>query len=163
MLSTIIFYISAGIAVLSAALMVTRRNARHALFFLFMVLLAAAGIFLQLHSRLLFAMQIVFFAGLTMAMFFFAMRSADTDAALRELRFSRQKWMVLLIAVAAGGEAGLIYWSIRKRPLIRLLALAGLPAGKPEPNVLLVLQTLFRTYSLSFEIALVLALVAAVG
>lgn len=163
MLNTVIFYILAGMAVLSASLMVTRRNTQHSAMFLTVTLFSASGIFLQLQSRLLFALELVLFAGVTMVLFFIAIQRVEGDGWLRELRFSRRKWMVLLIAIASGGEAGLMYWSIRKRPLARLLALTEFSAGKLQPTASVVLRSLFHTYLLSFEIAVVLLLIAAVG
>jgi len=54
MLDNILFYFFAGLAVLSAVLVVTRRNAVHSAVFLITALLATAGIFLQLHAEFLF-------------------------------------------------------------------------------------------------------------
>jgi NADH:ubiquinone oxidoreductase subunit 6 (subunit J) len=161
MLNLIVFYILAGIAVASAALLVTRRNARHSLLLLFIISLATAGIVLQLQSRILFATQLLLFAGGTMAMFFLGARSSDSDGMLRELRFSRQRWTVLLTAIAAGGEAGLIYWSMRKSPLIKALTMAGLPTRSPVPNAGAVLHGMFNTHLLAFEIVVLLLLVSA--
>jgi len=60
MLDSAIFYFFAGIAVISAVLMVTRRNAIHSAVFLITTLLATAGIFLQLRAEFLFIAQILF-------------------------------------------------------------------------------------------------------
>ncbi len=163
MLNTVVFYILAGMAVWSAALMVTRRNARHSAVLLVVTLLATAGIFLQLQSRILFAMQILLFAGGIMALFFFVIKRVDTDGTLREMQFARQKWVLLLIAIAAGGEAGLMYWSARKMPLAKLMAVAASSAGKLQLNARVVLRTLFSSYLLPLEIAVLLLFVSAVG
>jgi len=163
MLSLILFYVLAGMAVVSAVLLSTARNTRHCIILLLVVLAATAGIFLQLQSRILFAVQLVLLGGVTIASFFFTAQQVDADGTLRELRFGRQKWMVLAIAIAAGGEAGLVYWSIRKRPLARLLALGATQVERLEPTARVVLHTLFTMYLLSFEIAAVLVLVAVVA
>jgi NADH-quinone oxidoreductase subunit J len=162
MLNLVVFYILAGMAVLSAVLLLATRQTRHCAVLLFVALLAAAGIFLQLQSRILFAAQLLL-AGATMAMFFFTVGQVDVDGKLREMRFARQKWMVLAIAIAAGGEAGLVYWSIRKRPLARLLALGATQVERLEPTARVILHTLFNTYLLSFEIAMVLIVVTVVA
>ena len=163
MLNTVVFYILAGMAVLSAALMVTRRNARHSAVIFTVTLLATAGIFLQLQSRILFATQVLLFAGGIMALFFFVIQLVDSDGTLREMQFARQKWVLLLVAIAAGGEAGVMYWSARKMPLAKLLAMSAFSAGKLPPNTRAVLRTLFSSYLLPLEIAVLLLLVAAAG
>jgi NADH-quinone oxidoreductase subunit J len=162
MLHLVVFYILAGTAVLGAALLLTVRNTRHCVILLFVVLLATSGIFLQLHSKILFAAQLLLLAGVA-AMFLFTVGQVDADGTLREMRFARQKWMVLAIALAAGAEAGLVYWSVRKRPVARLLALGATQVERLEPTARVVLHTLFSTYLLSFEIAVVLALVSVMG
>jgi NADH-quinone oxidoreductase subunit J len=163
MLHLVVFYILAGMAVLGAALLLTVRNTRHCVILLFVVLLATSGIFLQLHSKILFAAQLLLLAGAVAAMFLFTVGQVDADGTLREMRFARQKWMVLAIALAAGAEAGLVYWSVRKRPVARLLALGATQVERLEPTARVVLHTLFSTYLLSFEIAVVLALVSVIG
>jgi NADH-quinone oxidoreductase subunit J len=50
MLDSVLFYLFAGLAVASAVLTVTRRNAVHSAIFLITSLLATAGIFLQLRA-----------------------------------------------------------------------------------------------------------------
>jgi len=71
MLDKVLFYFFAGIAVASAALMVTRRNAVHSAIFLIATLLATAGIFLQLRAEFLFIVQIILYVGGIMVLFIF--------------------------------------------------------------------------------------------
>jgi NADH:ubiquinone oxidoreductase subunit 6 (subunit J) len=55
----ITFYVLAGIAVLGAAMAVTRRKAFNSSLYFGLSLLASSGIFLQLYAPLLFAVQLV--------------------------------------------------------------------------------------------------------
>jgi len=71
MLDKVLFYFFAGIAVASAALMVTRRNVVHSAIFLITALLATAGIFLQLRVEFLFIVQIILYVGGIMVLFVF--------------------------------------------------------------------------------------------
>ena len=71
MLDKALFYIFGGVAVLSAALMVTRRNAVHSAVFLITSLLATAGIYLTLRAEFLFIVQIILYVGGIMVLFVF--------------------------------------------------------------------------------------------
>ena len=59
MLSEVTFFILAGVAILSAALMVSRRKTLYSSALFALTLLATSGIFLQLHAPLLLAAQFV--------------------------------------------------------------------------------------------------------
>lgn len=163
MLDSVIFYFFAGIAVISAALMITRRNAIHSAIFLITTLLATAGIFLQLHAEFLFIAQIVLYAGGIMVLFLFVIMHVWLDVPLPQFRSSTQKWIALLVALAVGLEAGIVLWLARKLPGQGLLIEKPAPAGNLPPNSEELARSLFGSYLLPFEIASVLLLVALVG
>ena len=121
MLDNVIFYFFAGIAVASAALMVTRRNAIHSAIFLITALLATAGIFLQLRAEFLFIAQIILYVGGIMVLFVFVIMLVNLDVALHQIQFAKQKWVALLVTVALDCQVGVMFWAIRKN------AGAGLP------------------------------------
>ncbi|PYT73924.1 MAG: NADH-ubiquinone/plastoquinone oxidoreductase subunit 6 [Acidobacteria bacterium] len=75
MLDQAIFYLFAGVAVVSAILTVTRRNAVHSAIFLITALLATAGIFLELRAEFLFIVQIILYVGGIMVLFVFVIMS----------------------------------------------------------------------------------------
>src|SRR5438477_9109218 len=79
MLDKVLFYFFAGIAVASAALMVTRRNVVHSAIFLITALLATAGIFLQLRAEFLFIVQIILYVGGIMVLFVFVIMLVNLD------------------------------------------------------------------------------------
>jgi NADH-quinone oxidoreductase subunit J len=163
MSNSVVFYSLAGIAVLSAALMITRRKAMHSAAFLTITLLATAGIFLQLQSRILFATQILFFAGVVVALFVAVMNRLDIDGAAGKTQFLRKIATLPLIFVVLGGESALMIWSVRKTPVARLLAFGATTAAKIAPDARAVIRSLFGSYQLAFAIAVVLLMVAAVG
>jgi len=89
MLDKVVFYIFGGIAVLSAAMVVTRKNAVHSAVFLITSLLATAGIFLQLRAEFLFIVQIILYVGGIMVLFVFVIMLVNLDVALQQIKFSR--------------------------------------------------------------------------
>lgn len=163
MVDSVIFYCFAGIAIVSATLMVTRRNVLHSAVFLITALLATAGIFLQLRAEFLFIAQIILYVGGIMVLFIFVIMLVRLDVALHQLQFTHRKWVALAVAVALGIEIGFAFFAVRSMPGHGLPVLNAAPADKLPPNTEAVAQSLFSTYLLPFEIASVLLLVAMVG
>lgn len=159
MLDKVLFYFFAGIAVASAALMVTRRNVVHSAIFLITALLATAGIFLQLRAEFLFIVQIILYVGGIMVLFVFVIMLVNLDVALHQVQFNRQWFVALIIsAVLAAQVAAAIAVSRRT-----LYTVPAAPVESLEPNTERVAFYLFHTYVLPFEIASILLLVAMVG
>jgi NADH-quinone oxidoreductase subunit J len=164
MLDSIIFYFFAGVAVLSAALMVTRRNAIHSAVFLITTLLATAGIFLQLRAEFLFIAQIILYVGGIMVLFIFVIMLVRLDVALHQIRFRLQRTVGLLVIAVLGLEVASILVLARHLPAQGLLIPSGLASPeKLAPNTEEFAKSLFSGYLLPFEIASVLLLVAIVG
>lgn len=162
MLDKVIFSFFAGVAILSAALMVTRRNAMHSAVFLITTLLATAGIFLQLRAEFLFVAQIILYVSGIMVLFLFVIMLVRLDVALNQIQFARQKWVALNVTVTLAIQVGILLWSARKLPGDGVL-FSTAPAEKLQPNTETLANSLFSAYLLPFEIASVLLLVAMVG
>ena len=164
MLDKVIFYFFAAIAVSSAALMVTRRNAVHSAIFLITTLLATAGIFLQLRAEFIFIVQIILYVGGIMVLFIFVIMLVNLDVALHQLKFARQKWVALVVVLALAAQVGVMFWTTGKMQGQVWPGLNAAPVGKlPPGNAEAVAQSLFGTYLLPFEVASVLLLVAMIG
>jgi NADH-quinone oxidoreductase subunit J len=78
----ITFYVLAGIAVVSAAMVVTRRKAFYASLYSGLCLLASSGIFLQLYAPLLFVAQLVAIACGALGIILFAVEISTLNVAL---------------------------------------------------------------------------------
>ena len=163
MLDKALFYFFAGIAVASAALMVTRRNAVHSAIFLIATLLATAGIFLQLRAEFLFIVQIILYVGGIMVLFIFVIMLVNLDVALHQIKFARQKWVALIVTLALTTQVGVMFWTTGKMPGQGFPRLTALPANQLPPNAEEVARSLFSSYLLPFEIASILLLVAMIG
>ena len=163
MLDSVVFYFFAGIAVVSAALMVTRSNAIHSAVFLITTLLATAGIFLQLRAEFLFIAQIILYVGGIMVLFIFVIMLVRLDFPLPRIGSRLGKLAAVFVAMAVFSEAGFIVWLARKLPGQGVLIPLPAPADKLPPNTEEFARGLFGAYLLPFEIASVLLLVAMVG
>jgi NADH-quinone oxidoreductase subunit J len=163
MLDSISFYFFGGIAVVSAILVVTRRNAVHSAIFLVTALLATAGIFLQLHAEFLFIVQIILYVGGIMVLFIFVIMLVNLDVAARQIQYNRMWLPALCLTVALGAQVYMVIHYAHSGVVEALFKLPAAPAEALEPNALQVGVSLFTEYMLPFEIASVLLLVAMIG
>lgn len=163
MADTILFYFFAGLAVLSAILVVTRRNAVHSAVFLVTALLATAGLFLQLRAEFLFIVQVILYVGGIMVLFIFVIMLVNLDVAMRQAQFNRAWYVWALLAVAMGAQVYVVFHYARMQTGGTFFNQAVAPVDQLEPNTQLVGQALFSTYMLPFEIASILLLVAMIG
>jgi NADH-quinone oxidoreductase subunit J len=159
MLDQIVFHFFAALAVVSAILVVTRRNVVQSAIFLITALLATAGIFLQLHAEFLFIVQVILYAGGIMVLFVFVIMLINLDVSLHQIQFNRQWWLGLLLALVVGAELTIAIAIGRSHLAFGEPA----PASALEPSTQLVGKVLFSEYMLPFEIASILLLVAMIG
>ena len=159
MLDLVVFYFFAALAVVSAILVVTCRNAVQSAIFLVTTLLATAGIFLGLNAEFLFIVQIILYAGGIMVLFVFVIMLVNLDVALHQVQFNRQWLVALLLSLVLGAQAAVAIAVSRKT----LYGTPPAPAEALSPNTERVAWALFHTYMLPFELASILLLVAMVG
>lgn len=159
MLDQGVFYFFAALAIVSAILVVTRRNAVQSAIFLVTALLATAGIFLNLNAEFLFIVQVILYAGGIMVLFVFVIMLVNLDVALHQVQFNRQWFVALIISAVLAAQVAAAIAVSRQ-------SLYTMPAAAPqtlEPNTERVAFYLFHAYMLPFEIASILLLVAMVG
>src|SRR5271169_6402058 len=109
MLDRILFDLFAGLAILSAILVVTRRNVIHSAIFLITALLATAGIFLELHAEFLFIVQVILYVGGIMVLFVFVIMLVNLDVAIRQIQFNRMWLVALLLTVVLGAQVYMVF------------------------------------------------------
>ena len=140
MLDQIVFHFFAALAVVSAILVVTRRNVVQSAIFLITALLATAGIFLQLHAEFLFIVQVILYAGGIMVLFVFVIMLINMDVSLHQIQFNRQWWLGLLLALVVGAQLVLAVVVSESKVALGTPA----PASALEPSTQLVGRVLFQ-------------------
>jgi NADH-quinone oxidoreductase subunit J len=163
MFDTIAFYFFAGLAVVSAILVVTRKNAVHSAIFLITTLLATAGIFLGLHAEFLFIVQVILYVGGIMVLFVFVIMLVNLDVAIRQIQFNRMWVVALLLTLVLGAQVYMVIHYAHtglSEPIFRMQAA---PPEALEPNTEQIGATIFGQYMLPFEIASIMLLVAMIG
>lgn len=146
----VLFYISAGAAVISAIMVVTRGSAMHALVNLVVSFVALACVFWTLGAPFAAALQIVVYAGAILVLFLFAVMILNIGQEQETLRHEARGRLVWVVPVLLAAVLLIEF----------LLALAGgarAPAGAvigPAP----VGRNLYTTYAVGIEIASIMLL-----
>jgi len=151
------FYGLAGLAIVSALLVITLKNPVHSAISLIVTLLSLAGLYLMLYAPFVAGVQIILYVGGIMVLFLFVIMLVNVERAGHEERYSRQ-WPAGLLASAVLG-ALFIFVYVKGSSIFPQQA-ALLPESSNTQQIGL---ALYRSYMLPFEIASLLLLVAIVG
>lgn len=151
----LIFYIAAGIAVVSTVMAITRHNAIHALMYLILSLLSVSVIFYIMGAPLVAAFEVLVYAGAIMVLFIFVvmMLNVGMEKQIEKSLLRPSMWIFpgILAAILFG-------------VFIYVLGPFGSEHATPSPiNPKQVGITLFTKYTLAVEIAAMLLLVGIVG
>jgi len=160
----ITFFTLAAAALISAVMVITRRNPVHSVMWLIVTLFSVGGIFLTLRAEFLFAVQIILYVGGIMVLFLFVVMLVNIDVAVKQAEFSRQWPLALATVAVVSAELGYgFYTAVHKGLNLPVVAPAAAAATATPGNTELVAQGLYQTYALPVEIASILLLVAMVG
>lgn len=156
------FWILAVVAVVSAAMVVTRPNPMHSALWLLVTFFSLAGVYLLLNAEFVAAIQIIIYAGGVLVLYIFVMMLVDLskEAALRAV-FHKPKqvafavlFVILLLAVVIlAGQAGVRPFNVEDAALVEAATDSTRAFSKD----------LFLKYLYPFEIASFLLLVAMIG
>ncbi len=152
----VLFYIAAGIAVISTLLVITRMNAVHALLYMIVSLLAVALIFYLLGAPFIAALEVIIYAGSIMVLFVFVvmlLNLGPQDVDQERRWFNPRVWGILSV-MAFVLLIELIY-------ALRLGAPQAGGTGQITPTE--VSLALFGPYLLAVELASMLLLAGLVG
>ncbi|MEJ2420502.1 MAG: NADH-quinone oxidoreductase subunit J [Acidobacteriota bacterium] len=153
---TLVFYISAAIAVLATILVLTRSNAVHALLYLVVSLLAVALAFFSLGAPFVAALEVIIYAGAIIVLFIFVVMLLNLGAAAEK---QEREWLKGTSWIGPG-----ILSFILALELIYVFRLQG--AGLEAQRIVGPRQvgaTLYGPYVLGVELASMLLLAGLVG
>ena len=159
MLPQIAFFFLSAVTLISAVMVITRRNAVHSIIWLIVTLFSVGGVFLTLHAEFLFAVQVILYVGGIMVLFLFVVMLVNLDVSLKQAQFSRQWFVALVTALVLMAE--LAYGIYRGHAGFALAEASAAPVF--GGNTQAVGLALYQDYMLAVEIASLLLLVAMVG
>src|SRR5215475_3827465 len=155
------FYIFAGIAIISAVMVVTNRNVLHAALFLILTFFCVSAIYILLRAEFLAAVQILLYVCAIMALFIFTILLINVMQAqfLRQFHGQRPLAAILVVALLAQTIFLLLSDFRENFPLMQETPpeIAGKAGLQTLSNLLL------TDYLLLFEVASVLLLAALIG
>lgn len=151
-----LFYAAGGVAVVATALVVTRRQAVHALLYLILSLLAVAVVLFLMGAPFVAALEVIVYAGAVMVLFVFALMvlgsSGGEGATGIASSIRPREWvMPALLAAILGGVLILALGA-------PAAATAGARVGPREVG-----RALFGPYVIGVELASLLLLAGLVG
>ena len=155
-LASLVFFIVAAVAVLSALGVILHPHPVYCALFLVMTLFQIAVLFVLLDAQMVAFLQILVYAGAIMVLFLFVIMLLNLE---REPEQPPLTWRLVMLAV--GGTLGieLAYFFLRRAPLPEV-------AGTVEEGygtVTALARTMFTDHAMAFELTSVLLLVAMVG
>jgi NADH-quinone oxidoreductase subunit J len=152
----LLFYISAGVAIISTLMVIVKRNAVHALLYLIVSLMAVALIFFALGAPFAAALEVIIYAGAIMVLFIFAIMMLNLGPASTE---QERNWLTFDV-----WKGPVILCIILVAEVVYLLTLGDTrPSGVTEVSPKAVGIVLFGPYVLGVEIASMLLLAGLVG
>lgn len=157
-MATVIFYLTAIVAILAALAMVLSPNAVHSALFLILNFCSVAVLYLLLRAPFLAAVQVTVYAGAIMVLFLFVIMLLGAEKAdLGSEPVGWQKPVAILLGIVLLVEGG--YVAYRGVRLTDMTAAQANDIGSP----ITISSVLFSKYLLPFEIISILLLIAIVG
>lgn len=156
-METAFFLLFAGMAVLSALVVVVARNPVHSALSLMVCFVQIAALFILLGSPFLAVIQIFVYVGAVMVLFLFVIMMLDVRKDVH-VRFRASAVPALIVLVILGAEMLALLLGSGHIPALSAAAGPDVAGSVKELSL-----TLFADYLLPFEVASVVLLVALVG
>jgi NADH-quinone oxidoreductase subunit J len=152
----VVFYLAAGVAVISTLLVILQENAVHALLYMILSLLSVAIVFFSLGAPLIAALEVIVYAGAIMVLFVFVVMvlnlAPGKEGADRTWLQPRAWTGPVILTMILLGE--LVYILMTRNGL----TMAGPGVGPSQVSL-----ALYGPYLLGVELASILLLAGLVG
>jgi NADH-quinone oxidoreductase subunit J len=151
-----VFYISAGVAVVSTLAAITGVNAIHSLLYLIVSFLAIALVFFTLGAPVIAALEVIIYAGTIMVLFLFVIMilGLGRESVEQETRWLRPKMLIGPVFLTAVLLGEVVYLLVRNTS-----TLSGVGAIQPGELG----SALFGPYLLGVELASAVLLAGLIG
>ena len=160
-LPDLFFYLYAGVCVASAVMVIVARNPVHAVLFLILVFVNAAGLFMLMGAEFLALILVIVYVGAVAVLFLFVIMMLDIDFKQLRQGFLRYLPFGLTVGVVFLAELLLLAGGWVVRPTVAKNVTAPIPTDIGNTEALgLVLYTTYIHY---FQIAGVVLLVSMIG
>jgi NADH-quinone oxidoreductase subunit J len=162
-LSAIMFYLFAFVAIASGVMVVSARNPVHSVLFLILAFFNAAGLFILMGAEFLAMILVIVYVGAVAVLFLFVVMMLDIDFA--QLRTGAMKYLPVGVAVGLilffELLAVFLHWVLA--PGVAGVAGAPTPAVSSFSNTRALGDLLYTRYIFAFQMAGMVLLVAMIG
>lgn len=159
-INLILFFLLAGIAAVTAILVITRRNAVISAVFLVLNFFALAGLYLLLNAQFISVVQVIVYAGAIMVLFLFVLMLLRTDNENPILSDKRPlKYFAILISVFVFVQIAYLLFAGKPSRNITPDEAASINSG----TIQAIGKELYTNYIIPFEVAGFLLLAATIG
>ena len=155
------FYLFSAITVASAVMVISARNPVHAVLFLILAFVNAAGLFMLAGAEFLALLLIVVYVGAVAVLFLFVVMMLDVDFQSLRQGFLQYAPIGLVVGIILFLELLLVAGTFVVSP--EVAADSGLPIADGVSNIAALGQVLYTRYVLLFQGAGAVLLVAMVG
>jgi NADH-quinone oxidoreductase subunit J len=162
-LSAIMFYLFAAVAIASGVMVVSARNPVHSVLFLILAFFNAAGLFLLMGAEFLAMILVIVYVGAVAVLFLFVVMMLDIDFAQLRQGAARYLPIGLLVGIILLAELVLVFGSWVIAPNVATLAAAPTPSGVAMTNTRALGDLLYTRYIFAFQAAGMILLVAMIG
>lgn len=156
MLSSVFFYLFAGICCLAGLMVVSSRNPVHSVLFLILAFFNAAGLFILLNAEFLAMLLVVVYVGAVAVLFLFVVMMLDINYS--ELREGFQKYRSLGLLIGAVLLVELFATFFEYSGNVK-----SLPSPGAVHNTKALGQVIYTDYISLFQLAGLILLVAMIG
>lgn len=163
MIAAAFFYLFAGVAVGSGFMVIASKNPVHAVLFLILAFVNAAGLFLLLGAEFLAMILIVVYVGAVAVLFLFVVMMLDVDFAELRAGFLRYLPVGGLIGIVVLIELILVVGTWVMSPDIAEGLATPVPTAADVTNTEALGRVLYTKYVYFFEAAGMILLIAMVG
>jgi NADH-quinone oxidoreductase subunit J len=161
-LDDLFFYVFALVTILSSVMVVSSRNPVHAVLFLILAFVNAAGLFLLLGAEFLAMLLVIVYVGAVAVLFLFVVMMLDVNFAELRAGFARYLPIGGLVGVVLLVELVLV--ALAWKPAKNVAASQAMSQGADAPsNTELLGSVLYTDYVFFFEMAGIVLLIAMIG
>ncbi|OYU50234.1 MAG: NADH:ubiquinone oxidoreductase subunit J [Rhizobiales bacterium PAR1] len=160
---TLFFYLFSGLLVASAVMVVASRNPVHAVLFLILAFVNAAGLFLLMGAEFLAMILVVVYVGAVAVLFLFVVMMLDVDFAELKQGFLQYLPIGVVISGIFFVEVALVVGTWQLAPEALALKKAAVAAPVDAMNARALGRVLYTEYVYFFQAAGLILLVAMIG
>lgn len=163
LIPTLLFYLFAGVTVLSAVMVISSKNPVHSVFFLILAFFNSAGLFVLLGAEYIAMTLVIVYVGAVAVLFLFVVMMLDINFA--ELRQGFLKYLPM--GLGAAGivlfELLVVFYASLKAPSALAPARHAIPASGEVQNIQAIGNILYTDYLYPFQMSGIILLIAMIG